>query len=131
MSETTTMPEVLTLEDAAHFLKLAPEAVARQAEAGQIPGRRVEGSWRFLLSRLEDWLGRRDSKAIFLEQAGAFKADESMDELVAQIYNRRAVVACREMVEGDRAVPAEDTCHLPRYGSSHPIRPPTTDEAST
>ena len=55
MPETTTMPEVLTLEDAAHFLKLAPDAVARQAEAGQIPGRQVEGSWRFLLSRLEDW----------------------------------------------------------------------------
>ena len=89
MPETTTMPEVLTLEDAAHFLKLAPDAVARQAEAGQIPGRQVEGTWRFLLSRLEDWLGRRDSKAIFLEQAGAFKNDESMDELVAQIYKAR------------------------------------------
>ena len=40
MPETTTMPEVLTLEVAARFLKLSPEAVARQAEAGQIPGRR-------------------------------------------------------------------------------------------
>ncbi len=89
MTETTTTPEVLTLEDAAHFLKLSPDSVARQAEAGQIPGRRVEGSWRFLLSRLEDWLARRDSKAIFLEQAGAFQDDESMDDLVAQIYKAR------------------------------------------
>ena len=89
MPERTTRPEVLTLEDAAHFLKLSPDAVARQAEAGQIPGRQVEGSWRFLLPRLEDWLGRRDSKAIFLEQAGAFRDDESMDELVAQIYKAR------------------------------------------
>lgn len=89
MPERTTLPEVLTLEDAAHFLKLSPDAVARQAEAGQIPGRQVEGSWRFLLPRLEDWLGRRDSKTIFLEQAGAFKDDESMDELVARIYKAR------------------------------------------
>ncbi len=89
MPETTTMPEVLTLEAAARFLKLSPEAVARQAEAGQIPGRQLEGSWRFLLSALEDWLGLRDTKAIFLEQAGAFKDDESMDELVAQIYKAR------------------------------------------
>ena len=63
MPETTTIPEVLTLEDAARFLKLSPEAVARQAEAGQIPGRQVEGSWRFLLSRLKDWLGRRDIRS--------------------------------------------------------------------
>ncbi len=89
MPETTTMPEVLTLEDAARFLRLSPDALVRQAEAGQIPGRQVEGCWRFLLSALEGWLGRRDSKAIFLEQAGAFKDDESMDELVAQIYKAR------------------------------------------
>ena len=73
MPETTTIPEVLTLEDAGRFLKLSPDAVVRQAEAGQLPGRQVESSWRFLLSALEDWLGRRDSKAIFLEEAGAFK----------------------------------------------------------
>ncbi len=42
-----------------------------------------------LLSRLEEWLGGRDSKAIFLEQAGAFKDDESMDVLVAEIYKAR------------------------------------------
>ncbi len=89
MPETTMMPEVLTLEAASGFLKLSPDAVTRQAEAGQIPGRQVEGSWRFLLSALKDWLGRRNSKAIFLEQAGAFKDDESMAELVAQIYQAR------------------------------------------
>ncbi len=89
MPETTTMPEVLTLEDAGRFLKLSPDVVVRQAEAGEIPGRKVEGSWRFLLSALKDWLGRRDSKAIFLEQAGAFKGDESMEELVAEIYRAR------------------------------------------
>ncbi len=55
----TTMPEVLTLEAAARFLKLSPEAVAHEGEAGQIPGRRVARSWRFLLSALEDWQGRQ------------------------------------------------------------------------
>ena len=89
MAETTTLPEVLTLEDAGRFLKLSPDVIASQAEAGQIPGRKVAGSWRFLLSALKDWLGRRDSKAIFLEQAGAFKDDESMDELVAKIFKAR------------------------------------------
>ncbi len=89
MAETTTIPEVLTLEAAAQFLKLPSSEVAQQAEAGQIPGRQVGGSWRFLLSALKDWLGRRDSKAIFLEQAGAFRDDESMDELISEIYKAR------------------------------------------
>ena len=92
MPETTAIPEVLTLEHAARFLKIAPDAMARQAEAGLIPGREVEGSWRFLLSALEDWLGRRDSKSIFLEQAGAFETDESLDEMVAEIYRARGRV---------------------------------------
>ncbi len=89
MAETTTIPEVLTLEAAAQFLKLPSSALVQQAEAGRIPGRQVGGSWRFLLSALEDWLGRRNSKAIFLEQAGSFRDDESMDELVAEIYKAR------------------------------------------
>ena len=89
MAEARAVPEVLTLEDAGRLLKLSPDAVARQAESGQIPGRQVEGSWRFLLSALEDWLGQRDSKAIFFEQAGAFRDDESMDELVSEIYRAR------------------------------------------
>jgi hypothetical protein len=53
------MQPVLTLEDAAAFLRLAEETVQRQAALGEIPGRQIDGAWRFLLSALEDWL--RDS----------------------------------------------------------------------
>jgi len=89
MEQTATRPEVLTLEEAARYLRLTPEAVARQAATGNIPGQRVEGSWRFLQAALTDWLGPRDYRAVLLQQAGALANDDSLAELRAVIYQTR------------------------------------------
>jgi hypothetical protein len=48
--------DVLTLAEAAAFLRV-PEAGLRQdAEAGRVPGRRVAGEWRFLQKAITEWL---------------------------------------------------------------------------
>src|SRR5262245_28432596 len=49
-------PEVLTLEEAADLLRLGPAAAREGAEAGEIPGRRIAGRWRFSRRRLMAWL---------------------------------------------------------------------------
>ena len=38
--------KVLTLEEAAKFLKVAPEAIADLLESGELPGRQIAGKWR-------------------------------------------------------------------------------------
>lgn len=86
---TATLQPVLTLEDAAAFLRLPEETVERRAALGEIPGRQIEGAWRFLLSALEDWLRRPDPRSVLLSQAGALAEDESLEELLAQIYAAR------------------------------------------
>jgi len=86
---TATLQDVLTLEDAATYLRLSKEMVRKKAEAGDIPGRQVEGSWRFLRIALETWLGTSDSRSILLKQAGAFADDDSIEELLGQIYKAR------------------------------------------
>jgi excisionase family DNA binding protein len=62
MSQVMTMPDVLTLEEAAKYLRLPREMIERQAAQGQIPGRRIEDTWRFLKAAIDDWLRSHDSR---------------------------------------------------------------------
>lgn len=89
MSQTMVMPDVLTLEEVADYLRLPKEIVERQATQGQIPGRRIEDTWRFLKEAINDWLRSQDSRMILLQQAGALATDETLSELRVQIYAAR------------------------------------------
>lgn len=89
MSQVVAMPDVLTLEEAANYLRLPKDTVERQATRGLIPGRRIEETWRFLKAALDDWLRSRDSRTILLQQAGALATDETLPVLRAAIYAER------------------------------------------
>jgi excisionase family DNA binding protein len=52
-------PDVLSLTDLAEWLQVDEAAVAELAEAGELPGRRVGGEWRFSRAAVLDWLGTR------------------------------------------------------------------------
>lgn len=54
--ELTTHDEVLTLSDAAAYLKLAQRTIHRMISRSEIPCAKVGGQWRFLRSVLDDWL---------------------------------------------------------------------------
>jgi excisionase family DNA binding protein len=47
---------VLTLQEAAELLRLAPETVRASAAAGDLPGRAFGREWRFVRSALLEWL---------------------------------------------------------------------------
>ena len=82
---TATLPNVLTLEETAAYLRLSPEVVAQEAIAGNIPGQQINHTWRFLKTAIDDWLQNRDQRAVFLRQAGVFANDETLEELQAKI----------------------------------------------
>jgi excisionase family DNA binding protein len=79
----------LTTEEVAAYLKISPETVRNQATQGKLPGRKISDDWRFLKDVIDDWLRSQDTRTIFLQQAGALTDDESLDELLAQIYLNR------------------------------------------
>ena len=54
MNSPLIIPEVLTLEEAAGYLRLPKEVIERQATKGQIPARRIEDTWRFLKAAIDD-----------------------------------------------------------------------------
>ena len=84
-----TIPDILTLEEAADYLRLSIETVASQALKGNIPGRKIENDWRFLKSAIDDWLRSKNSSSILLAQAGALADDDSIDQLRSSIYQAR------------------------------------------
>lgn len=89
MSVATTSFDVLTLEEAADYLRVPEELIARQAAAGSIPGRQIENTWRFLKSALDDWLRAQDLRDRLVQQAGALAQDDSLQALRAAIYAER------------------------------------------
>ena len=89
MDRVMTMPDVLTLEELADYLRLSKETIERQVIQGQIPGRRIEDSWRFLKAAIDDWLRSHDSRTILLQQAGALATDETLPQLRTAIYAAR------------------------------------------
>lgn len=64
-------PEVMTLEEAAAFLRVTPEAIRAMAEAQHIPARRVGEAWRFSRPALLEWLKAQELASIRGRQAPA------------------------------------------------------------
>jgi excisionase family DNA binding protein len=56
MKQTTKLLPVLTLEELAHYLRLPKKIVERKASRGEIPGRCIDSSWRFLKDAIDEWL---------------------------------------------------------------------------
>jgi len=96
MSRQTKTNAIFTLAEAARYLRLSQEAVKKQAQRGDIPGRQVGKHWRFLKAALDDWLRRPSSKSVLLEMAGAFKDDDTLPEL------RKAIQAARAQLDANR-----------------------------
>jgi len=89
MGQTTELPQVLTLEEVANYLRIPKEIVERQATQGRIPGRCIEATWRFLKAASDEWLRSQDSRIVLLQQAGVLADDDTLPALRAAIYAER------------------------------------------
>jgi len=89
MSQTLEFTDVLTLDEAARYLRLPEESVRRLAVQQGLPGRQVDGHWRFLRSAIQDWLRGPTGKEALLQQAGVLADDPSLSTIVEQIYRDR------------------------------------------
>jgi hypothetical protein len=83
------MPDILTLEETSKYLRLPVETVLNEVVTGNIPGRKIEGNWRFLKIAIDDWLRAKNSRFVLLNQAGAFADDNSLEAIKDDIYRAR------------------------------------------
>jgi len=77
------MQEVLTLEEAANFLRCSPDTVKRRARAGEVPASKIGRAWRFRRADLDQWLAEGGTRRQELEDEG----------LLMMIEERKAEVA--------------------------------------
>ncbi len=52
--------EIMTPREAAEYLSVHVRTIYRLAKNGDIPGRKVGGSWRFKKDALDEWLSWRE-----------------------------------------------------------------------
>jgi excisionase family DNA binding protein len=81
--------EVLTLAEAARYLRVAEEDVLQMVGLQGLPGRKIGDDWRFLKAALQSWLSTAPAKKGLLGQIGALQDDPYKEELLKEIYARR------------------------------------------
>lgn len=91
--------DVLTLEEAAGYLRLPQDTMEREVSQGNIPGRRIDRTWRFHRSALDEWLHGQDGRTVLLNQAGVLADDEYLSQLRADIYAARGRSESSDEVE--------------------------------
>lgn len=91
MATATELRSVLTFPEAAEYLRISEDKLKSLTARGGVPGREIEGEWRFSRAALDDWLKGPSPKEILLSQAGAFADDPGdMKALRRQIEENRA-----------------------------------------
>jgi excisionase family DNA binding protein len=68
------MQDVLTLEEAASFLRCSPDTVRRRARAGELPAAKLGRAWRFRRAELDQWLADGGTRREALEDEGLLLA---------------------------------------------------------
>lgn len=88
--------EVMTLPEAATFLRVTSDEVLSLVDEQGLPGRQVGKNWRFLKLALQDWLKTSPSKKGILSFAGAIANDSHAVEMLESIYRERGRPATEE-----------------------------------
>jgi excisionase family DNA binding protein len=84
--------DVLTLAEAAAYLRLPEDVVLRLVDEQGLAARQAGADWRFLRSAIQEWLrtpSPRGSKEAMLAAAGVFKDDPDLLAIVEDAYRKR------------------------------------------
>ena len=84
--------DVLTLREAATYLRLAEADVRRLVEEQGLPARQLGEEWRFLKSAIQAWLSMpraNENKKDIWSTAGSLKDDPYLEEMLKQIERMR------------------------------------------
>jgi len=80
---------VLTLDETAAYLRLPAETVVRLVGQQGLPGRQIDGEWRFYKPALNEWLAHPAAKGSIFDHVGELADDETVQEFLDMIYRER------------------------------------------
>jgi excisionase family DNA binding protein len=83
--------DVLTLSEAAAYLRLSEADVMELVQHQGLPARQVGGQWRFLKAALQRWLGasQKEGNDGIWAAAGTLKDDPYLEEMLMSIERMR------------------------------------------
>jgi excisionase family DNA binding protein len=81
--------EVMTLDEAASYLRVSADAVLHMIEAEGLPARRFGADWRFYKAALQAWLGAAQPRRGILNHIGLIEGDPFAHEMLREAYARR------------------------------------------
>jgi excisionase family DNA binding protein len=87
--------EVLTLAEAAAYLRFSEAEVLRLIDEQKLPARRLAKEWRFLKGAIQQWLSTPpppDSKEAQRAVIGSWKDDPYLEEELKETFRRRGRV---------------------------------------
>jgi excisionase family DNA binding protein len=92
--------EVLTLAEAAAYLRLNEPEVIDLVHSQNLPGRFTGNEWRFLKSAIQHWLStglptRPVRKEAQLALAGKYKDDDDLARICEEAYRQRGRLATK------------------------------------
>lgn len=87
--EATAYRDVLTLAEAAAYLRVSEAEVVELMRRQGLPGRKIGNEWRFLKAAIQEWLRVPERENFWWKQFGALKDDPFLEEMVEQIYHER------------------------------------------
>jgi len=88
-----TAEEVLTLAEAAAYLRFPEADVLRLVDEQALPARRLGNEWRFLKEAIRDWMrtgpASKSNKEAWMALAGVWKDDPHREEVLQEIHKQR------------------------------------------
>lgn len=122
-------PEVMTIDEAARLLRVDTATMAKLAADGDVPGRRLDQSWRFSRATLLGWLagyGRGLAAAERLTEESAVASPLAYSapisaKKIAVIIGRGTIGEAQEQPEDSRDEPAEPIGAAPRGRTSSEV----------
>lgn len=85
----TVSPEVLTLAEAAAYLRVSEAEIVDLTRRQGLPGRKVGDQWRFLKAAIQEWLRLPEKENFWWRHFGALRDDPYLHDIVTQIYSDR------------------------------------------
>lgn len=86
--------EVMTLAEAAAFLRVPEDGLKADAASGRVPGRSIAGEWRFTKATLLAWFNEPETvlgnwKERIRSVIGSWKDDSTVDGMMEEISRQR------------------------------------------
>lgn len=94
---------IITLEEAARWLKVAPITLYRKARAGEVPAAKLGRSWRFHRGQLEEWVREQASAASRRDQVPSLGRETAFRHL----SSREADAVQRFLQKLERSFPRQ------------------------